>query len=509
MIKRIGALACFFLVLAISSMNAQNEKYDWGLGIHPSTFSFYSLQNGVFDTNEYEPGVEFSVARYLNKSLDVGLEAAMAIVRTPDGVDNPSQNTLWRDNYYAINPFVRYKLYNDYILKEKFLIGPFIKAGLGFNKYVGAENMGMYAPFGLGLNVRLGNSAHLTFQSSYNVGVLNSGNFLDHSVGFVVHFGEGYRKVNVKNYSVSKADADLDGIADKDDACPMEIGTRATSGCPDKDGDGIADMNDRCPEVKGYANLLGCKDSDNDGLIDPQDKCPNSFGSIEAEGCPELANDKDKDGIADSEDACPQVPGFFTAAGCPDEDGDGVMDLDDSCPKQYGYEKYQGCPLNLSDMKRMRDGTYVIKRKVEGAAPSYYTPEMSDPLPPSPINTEQSDCFILGSNLNEIGQEINFDADRATILNSSLGDMAEASRMILNCSSNRIVILAHTDSDGDDNYNLRLSERRAQAVMRFFLERGVPRNRMSIKAMGESQPLFSNDTEENKRKNRRIEFLVR
>jgi hypothetical protein len=70
----------------------------------------------------------------------------------------------------------------------------------------------------------------------------------------------------------------LDGIYDKDDACPDVAGLKEFNGCPDTDGDGIQDSADACPDVFGLAALNGCPDTDGDGVADKDDACPDVFG---------------------------------------------------------------------------------------------------------------------------------------------------------------------------------------------------------------------------------------
>jgi OOP family OmpA-OmpF porin len=70
----------------------------------------------------------------------------------------------------------------------------------------------------------------------------------------------------------------------------------------------------------------------------------------------------------------------------------------------------------------------------------------------------------------------------------------------------RVRVDGHTDSRGTDAYNQALSERRAEAVRKFFIEHGIDGNRLESRGFGESQPAAPNDTPENLAKNRRVEF---
>ncbi len=72
----------------------------------------------------------------------------------------------------------------------------------------------------------------------------------------------------------------------------------------------------------------------------------------------------------------------------------------------------------------------------------------------------------------------------------------------------KLQVAGHTDSDGDANANKRLSKRRATAVMKYLIKKGIEKDRLSAIGVGEDAPLVSNDTEEGKDKNRRVEFII-
>lgn len=71
-----------------------------------------------------------------------------------------------------------------------------------------------------------------------------------------------------------------------------------------------------------------------------------------------------------------------------------------------------------------------------------------------------------------------------------------------------VEIAAHTDSDGDERKNLALSKRRASAVRRYLISRGVAQNRLKDEGYGQTKPIAPNDSDSNKARNRRVEFHV-
>jgi outer membrane protein OmpA-like peptidoglycan-associated protein len=71
-----------------------------------------------------------------------------------------------------------------------------------------------------------------------------------------------------------------------------------------------------------------------------------------------------------------------------------------------------------------------------------------------------------------------------------------------------IRVEGHTDDRGRDDYNLDLSQRRAEAVKAYLIGKGVPPERLEAKGFGETQPLKPNTTQRNRAANRRVEFVI-
>ncbi len=104
---------------------------------------------------------------------------------------------------------------------------------------------------------------------------------------------------------------------------------------------------------------------------------------------------------------------------------------------------------------------------------------------------------------------INFDRAKADLTQDST-DTLEALAEIANaCPAFRIVIEGHTDAEGTDERNQRLSDRRARAVQSFLVRAGVSASRLSAVGYGATRPIADNDTAEGRAKNRRIEFTVK
>ncbi|MEO6842718.1 MAG: OmpA family protein [Bradyrhizobium sp.] len=104
---------------------------------------------------------------------------------------------------------------------------------------------------------------------------------------------------------------------------------------------------------------------------------------------------------------------------------------------------------------------------------------------------------------------IRFESNRSVIDADSAGLLDRLIETALRCPSANIEIAGHTDGDGEDGYNQALSEKRAQSVVDYLVKAGLPADRFTVAGYGSTQPIASNDTDEGKAQNRRIEFVVR
>ena len=171
--------------------------------------------------------------------------------------------------------------------------------------------------------------------------------------------------------------------------------------------------------------------------------------------------DSDGDGVVDSRDECPDTPKGVpvNASGCPrDSDGDGVADSMDKCP---GTER-------------------GAKVDVNGCAMA-------------------ADMVSINSKVDH------FDFDSSMLKDTMMSILDGVANMLNSTpAEEKLEIVGHTDSTGPDAYNQKLSERRAQSVADFLAGKGV--SNMSIKGMGESEPVADNSTREGRAMNRRVEI---
>jgi OmpA-OmpF porin, OOP family len=244
---------------------------------------------------------------------------------------------------------------------------------------------------------------------------------------------------------------------------PAEVVAVAPPVDKDTDGDGTMDGKDKCPTVAGSAKYDGCPipDTDKDGINDDEDKCPTVTGLLKYNGCP--IPDTDSDGINDEDDKCPTEAGVARYAGCPvpDTDKDGINDEEDKCPTEAGIASLQGCP----EIKKEEI------EKITYAAKNIY--------------------FATGS---------------AKLLKKSFPNLDTVVMIMKGNDKIMLEIEGHTDSQGKEPKNVKLSDARAKAVMAYLKKKGIAAAKMSAKGFGSSVPVADNTTKEGRSQNRRVEL---
>ena len=175
-------------------------------------------------------------------------------------------------------------------------------------------------------------------------------------------------------------------------------------------------------------------------------------------------NDADKDGVADDKDDCPMIAGSKESNGCPDQDGDGVPDDKDECPTVKGTAANNGCPeIKETDIQILKDALYGIN-------------------------------FETGSD----------------VLSASSYEVLDRVVSLMNLNNNyKLVIEGHTDSQGNDDLNMKLSEKRANAVKNYLVSKGVDATRLTAVGYGETKPIADNETTEGRAQNRRVELKIK
>jgi len=132
----------------------------------------------------------------------------------------------------------------------------------------------------------------------------------------------------------------------------------------------------------------------------------------------------------------------------------------------------------------------------------------SAPAPAVVAPPARSKVAVSGNKIT-IDEKIQFAHDKATILEASFGLLNEVVKVIKdNPQIKKLLVEGHASSEGDKAHNLKLSDDRARAVMTYLVEHGVPKDHVSSKGFGSSDPIADNNTEEGREKNRRVEFTI-
>lgn len=128
-----------------------------------------------------------------------------------------------------------------------------------------------------------------------------------------------------------------------------------------------------------------------------------------------------------------------------------------------------------------------------------------DMCPNTPLNrvVEKNGCIKV------VTLHVNFDYNKATIKESYNNPLSETVKFLKANPEYKIDLEGHTDSRGSQKYNQVLSEKRAKAVAMALVKMGIDESRISYKGYGESKPIASNDTDEGRAKNRRVDALFR
>ncbi|MBO7413533.1 MAG: OmpA family protein [Fibrobacter sp.] len=204
-------------------------------------------------------------------------------------------------------------------------------------------------------------------------------------------------------------------------------------------------------------------DFDNDGVPDDVDKCPNTKAGIEVgeDGCPP---DHDKDGVPNYKDKCPntEAGAEVDSNGCiPDFDKDGVPDNKDKCPNTLPGVVIDsvGCPVNKKE------------------------------------------------DLDELKKGIRFQTNSAKLTQRSFGTLNDVARLMKKFPGASLEVQGHTDNTGKDDYNMDLSQRRAQTVVDYLVKRGVESSRLRAVGYGNTMPIASNNSKEGRQINRRVEMV--
>ncbi|MEM8927448.1 MAG: OmpA family protein [Bacteroidota bacterium] len=153
----------------------------------------------------------------------------------------------------------------------------------------------------------------------------------------------------------------------------------------------------------------------------------------------------------------------------------------------------------------------IIGAVVGGAAGGYIGSRMDR-------QAERIEEEIPGAEVQRVGEGINvtftqdagvfFDTNKADVKGTSAQTLNKLAGIFKEYPKSNILIEGHTDSAGSEEYNMGLSQKRAESVTQYLTAQGIDLSRFTTKWYGETQPRATNDTAEGKAKNRRVELAI-
>ena len=369
------------------------------------------------------------------------------------------------------------------------------------------EDWAAFVPLGLGIEFALSEAVLLDVSGGYTYTFTDNLNYYNNMDAYEeTTVNDGYYSAGLGITLVSGwggSDHDNDGLTKREEE---ELGTDPNN--PDTDGDGLWDGE----EVRKYFTNPLNPDTDSDGLSDGDEvhkyKTDPNKADTDGDGLKDgeevntyrtdpLKADTDGDGLNDSD----EVLKYKTDPLKADTDGDGLKDGDE-------VMKYKSNPLKAdSDDDGLNDYKEVITHKTDPmnmdtdggtVGDGVEVDRGSDPLDPSDDVVKIDVPIVLeGITFATNKYEVTPESDK--VLQGALKTLQVHKDIIVEISG-------HTDNVGSNAYNQKLSERRANAVKAWLVAKGISADRITAVGYGEEHPRVSNDTEENRRLNRRIEF---
>jgi OmpA-OmpF porin, OOP family len=191
------------------------------------------------------------------------------------------------------------------------------------------------------------------------------------------------------------------------------------------------------------------------------------------------------------QELCPPAP-----AGCvevdwckKDSDGDGVPDCIDKCPGTP-----PGCPVDKNGCPADTDGDGVL--------------DCLDKCPDTPkgIKVDANGCPPAAEQGAIIFRNILFDFGKSNVKPESFAILDQVVEYLLTNTGVKMEIQGHTDNKGTAEFNMKLSYKRADSVRKYLVGKGIAPDRLKVSGFGFGKPVVPNDSDENRTRNRRVEF---
>jgi outer membrane protein OmpA-like peptidoglycan-associated protein len=482
--------------------NAQIRDYDAKFGVQ---FNGVQGLTEFYESESFKPGyIGRAFFRFeLADEIEAEVGGGYGILQGKDFSENYYQTELIPiDLRFLIRPFDM----------ESF--NPYLYAGIGALKYkvkdlpvdqrpdnvegddwTGIVPVGIGFEFGLSESVILDLSGGVTYSFSDDLNYFSRGAKDAYaSVGlgltFVSGAGssdkdmDGLTKSEEKVYGTNPdlADTDGDGVNDGDEVYSLKTNPLKS----DTDGDGLSDSD----EVNKYSTNPVKADSDDDGLSDGDEI--NKYSTEPTQ------KDSDKDGLDDNE----EINKYKTNPTNKDSDKDRLFDGDEVL-------KYKTDP-NKSDTDGdgLTDGDEVLKYKTNPLSSDTDMGTVSDNIEvkrgTDPLNADDD---VVKVDVPMVLEGVTFASGKSDITPESALILEQALKTLTTYDDIIVEIRGYTDNVGRKSSNIKLSQKRADSVRNWLIEKGIDGSRVRSVGFGPQNPIVSNDTPDNRRKNRRIEFV--
>lgn len=170
------------------------------------------------------------------------------------------------------------------------------------------------------------------------------------------------------------------------------------------------------------------------------------------------------------------------------------------------YPASQSNVTDLDSLTYLLPGAYYYIDDVSLVCLSCGYDEAAVDSSTSPTQTSTHDTLRAGTTI--VLQNIFFEYDKSVLLQQSYNELQNLLSILLSHPKMRVEIRGHTDGRGSADYNMRLSENRAKAVVDYLTSKGIDERRLRYRGFGKTMPIDSNATEEGRAKNRRVEFHI-
>ncbi|NLT49592.1 MAG: OmpA family protein [Ignavibacteria bacterium] len=500
------------LFMAVININAQTKDYDYKLGLKVGNM-FHSTEFKLKDGMVISPLAKAFGRLEINEYLEGEAGIGIGLLKGKDFTKKEWETRIIPVDFKLLFAPLKNSGWNPYAYAGIGLINfdntqkPRVKS----IKNTKDNGLAVYIPFGLGAEIVLSDNFLFDISAGYNQSFTDNIN-LYNNLGYYTELKDitsfdGFFDISagITYVSTGSSDSDKDGLSKKDEKA---IGTDPENS--DTDGDGLSDGD----EVVKFKTNPHKTDSDDDGLSD--------FAEVNSLKTNPNKADTDSEGLKDGE----EVNKYKTAPLKTDSDSDGLTDYDEVHSHKTNPLKTDTDGDGLSDKEEIQYGTNTLKIDSDGdglndadEVNKYKTnPLLIDTDNGSvndfievhrgtdPLNAKDDEILDIKEDKPLVLDGVNFETGKAVITPSSEVILLKALNTMNAYPDLKVEIRGYTDNTGSIRTNNALSQKRADAVRQWLIDRGISSLRITSKGYGPSSPVADNSTAEGRAKNRRIEF---